>query len=149
MRLYHPLRHQQGIWSMQRIHTYCPLYHDVVRNVTPVENETQHNISCTLLSTSPISKGDTQSVQPYNTRNIRTIQKLYTIIYTYRCGHKKTIQFTIPSSDSSSTSQTTISMSPYKVIKQTFHFHCVPIKPPTKKHNPRPIYPRNSVTRYP
>ena len=25
-RLFHPLRHQQGIWSMNRMQTYCPLY---------------------------------------------------------------------------------------------------------------------------
>ena len=126
MILYYPLRHQQGIWPMQPIQTYCLLYHDVVRNVTPVDNETQHNISYTLLSTSPISKRDIQSVQPYTTRKIRTIQKLCTIIYTYRCSHQKTIQFTILSSDSLSTSQTTISMYPYKVIKKHFTFTVPP-----------------------
>ena len=101
---------------MQCIHTYYPLYHDVIRTVPPVDTDIHHHISRTLLSTSPIRKSIIQSDQSYNS-----------------CGNQKTIQFTIPSFDSSST------LSPHSVIHQTFHFHCTPIKILTKKHYPRPI----------
>ena len=50
MILYHPLRHQQGIWSMHRIQTYCQLYRDEVHNAPPVDHDLQHHIPSTLPS---------------------------------------------------------------------------------------------------
>ena len=139
MRLYHPLRHQQGIWSMHHIQTYCPLYHNGVHNAPPVDHDLQHHIPSTLSSKTPIIKSNIPSVQPCIKLNMLSIQKLCTIIYTYRCGHKKTIKFTIPSLDSPSNSPTTTPVFLYTFINQTFNFHCIPIKSLQKKPYPRPI----------
>ena len=139
MRSYHPLRHQQGIWSMHRIQTYYPLYHDGVHNAPPVDHELQHHTPSTLPSKKPIIKSNILSVQPCTKRNMLSIQKLYTIIYTYRYDHKKTIKFIIPSLYLPSNSPTTTPVSPYTVINQTFNFHCIPIKSLQEKPYPRPI----------
>ena len=53
-RLFHPLRHQQGIWSMNRIHTYCPLYHDEVHQDPLVDHDLQYHIPSTLPRETPI-----------------------------------------------------------------------------------------------
>ena len=53
-RLFHPLRHQQGIWSMNRIQTYCPLYHDEVHQDPLVDHDLQYHIPSTLPRETPI-----------------------------------------------------------------------------------------------
>ena len=124
---------------MHRIHTYYPLYHDGVHNAPPVGHDLQNHIPSTLPSKTPIINSNILSVQPYTKRNILPIQKVCTVIYTYRCGHRKTIKFTISSLDSPSNSSTTTPVSPYIVINQTFYIHCIPIKSLQKKPSPRPI----------
>ena len=137
MRLFHPLRHQQGIWSMHRIQTYCLLYHDEVYNASPVDHDLHHHIPSTLPSKTPII--NIPSVQPCTKRDMLSIQKSCTIIYTYRCGHKKTITFNIPPLDPPSNSPTTSLVFPYTVINQTYNFHCITITSLQKKLYPRPI----------
>ena len=71
MRLFHPLRYQQGIWSMNCIQTYYPLYHDGVHNAPPVDHDLQHNIHSTFSSKIPII--NIPSVQPCIKRDMLSI----------------------------------------------------------------------------
>ena len=58
------------------------------------------------------------------------------MIYTYRCGHKKTIKFTNLPSNLPSTSPINKPLSTFTVINQTFNFHCIPVISLKKKHYP-------------
>ena len=136
-KLFHPLRHQQGIWSIHCIQTYFPLYHDEVHNTPQVDHDLQHHIPNTLSSKTPII--NIPSVQQCTKHDMLSIQKSCTIIYTYRCGHKKTITLNIPPLDPPSTSPTTSPVPPYTVINQTYNFHCITITSLQKKLYPRPI----------
>ena len=141
-RLFHPLRHQQGILSMNRIQTYCPLYHDAVHNDPLDDHDLQYHIPGTVPRETHII--NISSVRPCPKRERLFIQKSCTIIYIYRGGHKEIITFNIPPIDSPSNASTTSPVSPYAVINQTYNFHCLTITPLQKKPYPRPI--QNTMT---
>ena len=135
--LFHPLRHQQGIWSMHRIQTYCPLYHDEVHNDPLVDHDLQYHTPSIFPSRTPII--NILNVRSCPKREKLSIQKSCTIIYTYICGHKKIVTFNIPPLDSPSNFPTTSPVSPYTVINQTYNFHCLTITSLQKKPYPYPI----------
>ena len=141
-RLFQPLRHQQGIWSMNRIQTYCPLYHDAVHNDPLDDHDLQYHTPSTVPRETPII--NISSVRPCPKRERLFIQKSCTIIYIYRCGHKKIITFNIPPLDSPSNSLTTSPVSPYSVINQTYNFQCLTITSLQNKLYTRPI--QNTMT---
>ena len=127
---------------MNRIKTYCPLYHDEVHNDPLVDHNLQHHIPNTPPRETPII--NISNAQPCPKRERLYTQKSCTIIYTYRCGHEKIITFNILPLNSPPNSPSNSLVPPYAVINQTYNFRCLTITSLQNKSYPLPI--QNTMT---